>query len=96
MSVCPSCGGYVSKDTGVCLSCGWVIKDELDEEVLEVLRQQPEKNSDGTLWKLKIGSRYLTKSEILENWVRDKRLRSDVRKLLLGLKLHLLGRGPPE
>lgn len=93
MSVCPSCGGVLSKDTKVCLSCGYSINDELDIEVLEVLRQQPEKNSDGTLWKLKLGNRYLTKREILDNWVKDKKLRGDVRKLLLGLKLHLLGRG---
>ena len=67
-------------------------EDELDEEVREILRQQPEKNSDGTLWKLKLGSRFLTKKEILDNWDNDKGLRRDVRKLLLGLKLHLLGR----
>jgi len=67
-------------------------EDELNEEVLEVLRQQPEKNSDGTPWKLKLGSRFLTKRDILDNWDNDKELRRDVRKLLLGLKLHLLGR----
>ena len=66
--------------------------DELDKEVLEVLRQQPEKNSDGTPWKLKIGRQYLTKREIIDNWADDEKLRGDVRKLLLGLKLHLLGR----
>jgi len=65
--------------------------DELDEEVLEVLRQQPESNPDGTPWKLKLGSRFLTKKEILDSWADDE-LRRDVRKLLLGLKLHLLGR----
>jgi len=65
--------------------------DELDEEVLEVLRQQPESNPDGTPWKLKLGSRLLTKRDILDNWANDE-LRRDVRKLLLGLKLHLLGR----
>lgn len=65
--------------------------DELDEEVLEVLRQQPESNPDGTPWKLKLGSRFLTKKEILDNWADDE-LRRDVRKLLLALKLHLLGR----
>jgi len=68
-----------------------VAEDELDEEVLDVLRQQPEKNSDGTPWKMKIGSRFLTKRDILDNWSDDE-LRRDVRKLLLGLKLHLLGR----
>jgi len=67
-------------------------EDELDEEVLEILRQQPENNPDGTPWKLKLGSRYLTKRDILVSWNNDKRLRRDVRKLLLGLKLHLLGR----
>jgi hypothetical protein len=67
-------------------------EDELDEEVLEVLRQQPEKNSDGTTWKLKLGSQYLTKREIIDNWADDEKLRGDVRKLILGLKLHLLGR----
>jgi len=67
-------------------------EDELDEEVLEVLRQQPERNSDGTPWKLKLGSRYLTKREIIDNWAYDETLRGDVRKLLLGLKLHILGR----
>jgi len=66
--------------------------DKLDTEVLYVLRQQPEKNSDGTPWKLKLGSQYLTKREIIDNWPYDENLRSDVRKLLLGLKLHLLGR----
>jgi len=66
--------------------------DELDEEVLEVLKQQPEKNPDGTPWKLKLGSRFLTKRDILDNWADDE-LRGDMRKLLLGLKLHLLGRG---
>ncbi len=66
--------------------------DELDKEVLEVLRQQPEKNSDGTPWKLKLGSQYLTKREIIDNWADDEKLRGEVRKLLLGLKLHLLGR----
>jgi len=65
---------------------------EFDKEVLEVLRQQPEKNSDGTPWKLKLGGRYLTKGDILDKWDNDKELRRDVRKLLLGLKLHLLGR----
>ena len=69
-----------------------VREDELDEEVLEVLRQQPEKNSDGTTWKLKLGSQYLTKREIIDNWADDEKLRGDVRKLILGLKLHLLGR----
>ena len=64
-------------------------RDELDKEVLEVLRQQPEKNPDGTPWKMKIGSRYLTKRDILDNWDNDKELRRDMRKLLLGLKLHL-------
>ena len=67
-------------------------ENELDEDVLEVLKQQPEKNSDGTPWKLKIGSRFLTKRDLLDNWDNDKGLRRDVRKLLLGLKLHLLGR----
>jgi len=67
-------------------------ENELDEDVLEVLNQQPEKNSDGTPWKLKLGSRFLTKKDILDNWDNDKGLRRDVRKLLLGLKLHLLGR----
>ncbi len=67
-------------------------EDELDEEVLEVLRQQPEKNSDGTPWKLKLGSRFLTKRDILDKWGNDKEMRRDVRKLILGLKLHLLGR----
>jgi hypothetical protein len=67
--------------------------DELDEEVL---RQQPEKNSDGTPWKLKIGSRFLAKRDILDNWNSDKGLRRDVRKLLLGLKLHLLGHRPSD
>ena len=67
-------------------------ENELDEEVLEVLRQQPEKNSDGTTWKLKLGSQYLTKREIIDNWADDEKLRGDVRKLILGLKLHLLGR----
>ena len=67
-------------------------EDELDEEVLEVLRQQPEKNSDGTTWKLNLGSQYLTKREIIDNWADDEKLRGDVRKLILGLKLHLLGR----
>jgi len=66
-------------------------EDELDVEVLEVLRQQPEKNSDGTTWKLKLGSQYLTKREIIDNWADDEKLRGDVRKLILGLKLHLLG-----
>ena len=66
--------------------------DELDEEVLEVLRQQPENNPDGTPWKLKIGCRFLTKRDILDVWDNDKWLRRDVRKLLLGLKLHFLGR----
>jgi len=68
------------------------LEDELDEEVLEALRQQPESNSDGTPWKLKIGSKHLTKREIIDNWADDEKLRGDVRKLLLGLKLHLLGR----
>ena len=67
-------------------------ENELDEDVLEVLKQQPEKNSDGTPWKLKLGSRFLTKKDILDNWNNDKELRRDVRKLLLGLKLPLLGR----
>lgn len=67
-------------------------EDELDEEVLEVLRQQPEKNSDGTTWKLKLGSQYLTKREIIDKWADDEKLRGGVRKLILGLKLHLLGR----
>ena len=67
-------------------------EDELDKEVLEVLRQQPEKNPDGTPWKLKLGSRFLTKREILDSWGDDEKLRGDIRKLLLGLKLHLLGR----
>ena len=66
-------------------------EDELDEEVLEALRQQPESNSDGTTWKLKLGSQYLTKREIIDNWADDEKLRGDVRKLILGLKLHLLG-----
>ena len=67
-------------------------EDELDEEVLEVLSQQPEKNSDGTPWKPKLGNQYLTKMEIIDNWPYDEKLRGDVRKLLLSLKLHLLGR----
>ena len=66
--------------------------DELDKEILHVLRQQPEKNSDGTPWKLKLGRQYLTKGDILDKWDNDKDLRRDVRNLLLGLKLHLLGR----
>lgn len=97
MGVCPFCGGELS-NTGVCLSCGYsrAQADALDEEVLEVLKRQPEKNPDGTLWKLVIGNRSFTKSDILRNWAKDGRLRSEVRKLLLGLKLHLLGRGPSE
>lgn len=66
-------------------------EDKLDEKALEVLRQQPEKNSDGTTWKLKLGSQYLTKRDIIDNWADDEKLRGDVRKLILGLKLHLLG-----
>jgi len=69
-----------------------VHENELDDEVIEVLRQQPEKNSDGTLWKLKIGNFYLTKTDILDKWDTDNEIRREVRKLLLGLKLHLLGR----
>ena len=67
-------------------------EDELDKEVLEVLRQQPESNPDGTPWKMKVGDRFLTKRDILDSWADDEELMGDVRKLLLGLKLHLLGR----
>ena len=67
-------------------------ENEFDDEVLEVLRQQPEKNSDGTPWRLKIGNLYLTKTDIPDKWDNGNEIRRDVRKLLLGLKLHLLGR----
>ena len=68
------------------------IDDELDAEVLKILRQQPEENPDGSPWKLKIGRRFLTKREIIEGWADDEKLRSDIRGLLLELKYHFTDR----
>ena len=64
------------------------IDDELDAEVLKILRQQPESNPDGTPWKMKIGDRFLTKGEIIDSWADDEKLRGDIRGLLLELKYH--------
>ena len=68
------------------------IEDELDEEVLKILRQQPEKNPDGSPWKMKIGRRFLTKQELVDSWADDEKLRGDVRGLILELKFHFADR----
>jgi len=68
------------------------IEEQLDEEVLKILRQQPDRNPDGSPWKMKIGRRFLSKRDILDSWADDEKLRSDIRGLLLGLKYHFRDR----
>jgi len=70
--------------------------ESLEEEILEVLRKQPERNPDGSLWQMHVGTRYYSKAYILEAWSRDNVMRGQVIEAILALKLHLLGRGPPE
>lgn len=70
--------------------------ESLEEEILAVLRKQPERNPDGSLWKMHVGPRSYTKAHILEAWSQDKVMRKKVVELILSLKLHLLGRGPEE
>lgn len=70
--------------------------ESLEQEVLEVLKRQPEKNPDGTAWKLQIGEQSYTKAYILEAWKRDNVMRKQVIDLILSLKLHMLGRGKRE
>lgn len=68
------------------------IEEQLDEEVLKILRQQLESNPDGTPWKMKIGNRFLTKREIIDSWATDDKLRGAIRGLLLELKYHFSDR----
>lgn len=66
--------------------------ESLEKEVLAILKRQPERNPDGELWRLKVGDRFYTKAHILEAWNRDEVMRKRIIQLILGLKLHLLGR----
>lgn len=68
----------------------------LEEEILAILRKQPERNPDGSLWQMHVGPSSYTKAHILEAWSRDKVMRGQVIEAILALKLHLLGRGPQE
>ncbi|NVM57608.1 MAG: hypothetical protein HWN51_05760 [Desulfobacterales bacterium] len=70
--------------------------ESLEKEILAVLRKQPERNPDGTLWKMHVGPMSYTKAHILEAWSRDKVMRGKIVELILSLKIHLLGRGPEE
>lgn len=70
--------------------------ESLEAEILAVLRKQPEKNPDGSLWKMHVGSRIYTKAYILEEWSQDAVMREQVVDAVLSLKLHLLGRRPQE
>lgn len=70
--------------------------ESLEQEVLAVLRQQPERNPDGTTWKMHVGVRSYTKAYLLKNWETNDVMRHDVVKAILSLKVHLLGRGPLE
>ena len=68
----------------------------LEEEILDVLRRQPKRNPDGSLWQMHVGSRSYSKEYILEAWSRDNVMRGQVIEAILALKVHLLGRRPQE
>lgn len=58
----------------------------VDEEILEVIRERP---GD---WKIKILGRLWSRDEILTEYPKNEQLRKELRKLLMGLKLHELSR----
>lgn len=68
----------------------------LEREILKALRGQPERNPDGKLWRLHWGSESWTKAYILDNWFEDSQMKHCVIEAILALKIHVLGRGPPE
>lgn len=70
--------------------------ESLEAEVLEVVKQQPEKNPDGSLWKIRLGNRNWSKQEILDSWKANAQLRKDLVKIILNLKIHKLSRGKPK
>jgi len=70
--------------------------ESLEKEVLEVVRQQPERNPDGELWRLHVGIHSYSKAYILENWRKDEDMRKTIVKSIINLKLHTLSRGTRE
>lgn len=70
--------------------------EALERDILEAMRQQPERTPEGELWRFHWEGRAWTRAYILENWDRDEEMRKSIVEAVLALKLHLLGRGPPE
>ena len=66
----------------------------MEREVVELLRSQPDRNPDGSPWRIQIRGHMYTKSEILDCWSSDEEMRREVVRLILGLKIHLAGRRP--
>lgn len=70
--------------------------ETLEKEILEAMRQQPEWTPEGKIWRFHWGGKAWTRAYILENWDRDEEMRKSIVEAVLALKLHRLGRGPPE
>ncbi|MBU0847275.1 hypothetical protein KKH23_08855 [Patescibacteria group bacterium] len=69
---------------------------EFENQVLEVVKQQPEINPDGSIWYIRLGDRNWTKKDILDKWSTNEQLRKDLVKILLSLNIHKLTRGKTE
>uniref|UniRef100_A0A6M3MBG9 Uncharacterized protein n=1 Tax=viral metagenome TaxID=1070528 RepID=A0A6M3MBG9_9ZZZZ len=69
---------------------------EFENQVFEVVKQQPEKNPDGSIWFIRLGNINWTKKDILDKWSTNEQLRKDLVKILLSLNIHKLTRGKQE
>jgi hypothetical protein len=64
------------------------MSDAVDQEILDTIRERP---GD---WKIKLRGRLFTKAEVLAEYSTNEDLRNELRRLLMGLKLHELTREP--
>lgn len=68
--------------------------DEFDELVLDVLETIPERNPNGTDWKMYWGEKTYTKAQILRNYGKDMEMTTMIRKKLLRTQFHKASRKP--
>ena len=62
------------------------MSDPVDEEIKSIIRERP---GD---WKIMINSKMVDRDHVLSNYDKDPDMRKDLRRLLIGLKLHFLSR----
>ena len=64
------------------------MSDSVDEEIKFIVGERP---GD---WKIRLNSQMVGRDQILKNYDRDPSMRKELRRLLIGLKIHYLVRNP--